>query len=81
LHHVCAEVFHAIQAGALIEGMCIYPVLDYRGWDNDRMCQVGLLSTADEHGERGVYTPLLDELKRQKACFLRSFGRHEPIAE
>lgn len=80
-HHVCAEVFHALSAGASIQGICIYPILDYHGWDNDRVCQVGLLSTADEEGRRTVYTPLLEELGRQQAYFAQTFRQCEPLAE
>jgi hypothetical protein len=80
LHHVCAEVFHALSAGAPIQGICIYPILDYHGWDNDRVCQVGLLSTADEEGRRTVYAPLLEELQREQAHFLRAFRQCESVA-
>jgi hypothetical protein len=80
LHHVCAEALHAIHAGAPIEGICLYPVLDYQGWDNERICQVGLLSTADEGGKRTVHGPFFDELKRQEGHFLRTLRRGEPIA-
>lgn len=80
LHHVCAEAFHAMEAGAGIEGICVYPVLDYEGWDNERVCQVGLLSTADETGKRTVHAPLLDELRRQEACLLGAARRREPVA-
>jgi hypothetical protein len=80
LHHVCAEVSHAIEAGVSMLGVCIYPILDYRGWDNDRVCQVGLLSTADDLGRRCVYTPLLDELRRQEARLVQAFRPHEPVA-
>jgi len=80
LHHVCAEVFHAMDAGASIQGVCIYPILDYLGWDNDRSCEVGLLSAADEGGKRSVYTPLLQELRRQEAHFVEACQPHEPVA-
>ena len=80
LHHVCAEVFHAMDVGASIQGVCIYPILDYLGWDNDRSCDVGLLSAADEGGKRSVYTPLLQELRRQEAHFVQTRRHREPLA-
>jgi hypothetical protein len=80
LHHVCAEVLHAIRAGAPIEGICLYPVADYEGWDNDRICQVGLLSTAHESGKRAVHDPFLEELQRQEAHFLHALRHREPVA-
>lgn len=58
-----------IEAGVPIVGICLYPVTDYSGWDNDRACEVGLFCTADEAGERRGYRPFADELKRQQMLF------------
>ena len=69
LHYVCAEVAEAIDGGVPIEGICLYPVLDYPGWDNGRSCQVGLFSAPDESGQRTVCRPLAGELRRQQAIF------------
>jgi beta-glucosidase/6-phospho-beta-glucosidase/beta-galactosidase len=65
LHYVLEEVAHAAEAGVPVEGVCLYPVLDYPGWDNDRMCQVGLLSAANAEGRRDVHGRLLREMERQ----------------
>jgi hypothetical protein len=69
LSYVAAEVFAALEAGVPIEGICLYPVLDYPGWNDDRHCQTGLYGMPDEHGFRPVYTPLAEELTRQKARY------------
>ena len=69
LSYVGQEVRAAIEAGVPIVGICLYPVTDYRGWDNDRACEVGLFCVPDEAGERRVYRPLADELKRHQAMF------------
>ena len=69
LHYVCDEVRDAQRRRARIEGLCLYPVTAYPGWDNSRHCQVGLLSTVGSDGARHVYQPLLDELERQRAIF------------
>ncbi|MCL6684738.1 hypothetical protein [Sphingomonas alba] len=66
LHYVCDEVRDARARGADVQGICIYPVTAYPGWDNSRHCQVGLLSTVGSDGRRHVYEPLADELKRQR---------------
>jgi len=71
LHHVAAEVMHARTNGVPVEGICLYPILDYHGWDNDRICKVGLLSMPDAHGARTHCAPLLEELRRQQALFER----------
>jgi beta-glucosidase/6-phospho-beta-glucosidase/beta-galactosidase len=69
LHYVCAEVLSALQAGVPVEGICLYPILDYPGWDDERACAVGLMSSATDHGHRALCLPLADELKRQQAIF------------
>jgi beta-glucosidase/6-phospho-beta-glucosidase/beta-galactosidase len=69
LHHVCDEVREAQGRGANIEGVCLYPVTAYPGWDNSRHCEVGLLSPIESDGKRRVYQPLYDELRRQRAIF------------
>jgi hypothetical protein len=69
LHYVCDEVREAQARGVGVEGICIYPVTAYPGWDNSRHCEVGLLSTIGSDGKRDVYTPLYEELERQRAIF------------
>jgi beta-glucosidase/6-phospho-beta-glucosidase/beta-galactosidase len=69
LHHVCAEVLAARRNGVAVHGVCLYPVLDYHGWDNGRICEVGLLSLPDQNGERRICTALLEELQHQQARF------------
>ena len=69
LHYVCEEVRTAMAAGADILGVCLYPVLAYPGWDNDRHCDVGLFRTPPGGGERTLYQPLAEELDRQRAIF------------
>jgi beta-glucosidase/6-phospho-beta-glucosidase/beta-galactosidase len=66
LHHVCGEVAQAAASGIPLLGVCLYPVLDYPGWDNERLCAVGLLSEADNSGVRTVNVELLNELRRQQ---------------
>jgi len=69
LHYVCDEVRSARERGAKIEGLCLYPITAYLGWDNDRHCDVGLFSQADGAGHREAYRPMLDELERQRGLF------------
>jgi beta-glucosidase/6-phospho-beta-glucosidase/beta-galactosidase len=69
LHYVCSEVHDAIQSGIPVEGVCLYPILDYPGWDNERTCSVGLMSDADDHGHRKFCSPFASELRRQQILF------------
>jgi beta-glucosidase/6-phospho-beta-glucosidase/beta-galactosidase len=65
LSQVGHEVRAAIRGGAAIGGVCLYPILDFPGWENDRHCQSGLWGYADEAGDRPIHPPLARELARQ----------------
>jgi hypothetical protein len=71
LHYVCDEVRAAMARGVAFEGICLYPVTAYPGWDNSRHAEVGLFSTPLADGERKLYAPLAEELARQRALFGR----------
>ena len=66
LHYVCGEVRAARRAGVAVEGICLYPILDYPGWEDGRPCAVGLFSAPDDRGRRHVDVDLDDELARQR---------------
>ncbi len=67
LRYIAEQAELALQRGVPVEGICLYPVLDYPGWDDDRHCPTGLLGFADEHGRRAVHEGLADELRLQQA--------------
>ncbi|MCL1500192.1 beta-glucosidase [Xanthomonas nasturtii] len=69
LDHVGSEVAMALQHGVAMEGICLYPVLDYPGWDNYRHCPTGLLGYADEQGERPLHAGLAEQLRREHERF------------
>jgi hypothetical protein len=75
LRYVGEETRAALRAGIPIEGICLYPIVNFPGWDDDRHCHNGLWDYADEHGEREVYGPLAEELMRQQALFRAADGR------
>lgn len=67
LHYVCDEVREALEQGVPVGGICLYPVLDYPGWENERPCAVGLFSAPGEGGRRSGCAPLRRELWRQQS--------------
>ena len=69
LRYVCDEVEAAINAGVPVQGICLYPITDYPGWEDDRHCPCGLLGNVDETGRRPMYAPLVEELQRQTERF------------
>ncbi|NIK33635.1 beta-glucosidase/6-phospho-beta-glucosidase/beta-galactosidase [Xanthomonas arboricola] len=69
LAHVGSEVALAMQQGVPMEGICLYPVLDYPGWDNYRHCPTGVFGYADEHGQRPLHDGLAEQLRREHERF------------
>lgn len=63
--YVTSEVIAAQARGVPIHGICLYPILDYPGWEDDRPCATGLLGMADPAGHRDVHDELAAELQRQ----------------
>lgn len=69
LRYVGNETRAALDAGVDVQGVCLYPIVNFPGWDDDRHCHNGLWDYADVDGEREVYRPLANELRRQMALF------------
>jgi len=72
LRVIATEVAAAQQAGAQVEGICLYPVTDYPGWDDERHCPTGLLGYPDGMGIRPVYEPLAAEMAEHDAKLMRT---------
>jgi hypothetical protein len=66
LGYVGQQVGQALQRGVPLEGICLYPIVDFPGWDNDRHCENGLWCYADEYGEREIHAPLAAALREQQ---------------
>lgn len=66
LHYVGDEVQEAMARGVSVEGICLYPLTHYPGWDNGRPVSTGLFSEASDTGDRRLHAPLLRELERQR---------------
>ena len=43
MRYVAGEVQDAEAAGVQIAGVCLYPVMDYAGWTDDRHCACGVI--------------------------------------
>lgn len=69
LRYIGAEVRAARRAGVPVEGLCLYPILDYPGWEDDRRCRTGLWGYPTATGDRPLYRPLAAELARQQHEF------------
>jgi hypothetical protein len=71
LRYMADEVLAARRGGVPVHGLCLYPILNYPGWDDDRHCQSGLWGYPGPIGDREIHLPLVEELARQ-AVRLRS---------
>jgi beta-glucosidase/6-phospho-beta-glucosidase/beta-galactosidase len=69
LAYIAGEAWAAKRAGAAIEGLCLYPIVNHPGWDNERHCHNGLFDYADDDGRREMYPPLGRELSKQQSAF------------
>jgi beta-glucosidase/6-phospho-beta-glucosidase/beta-galactosidase len=67
LHYVCDEVSEALRQGVAVAGVCLYPIVSFPGWDDERHRQFGLFSVPRSDGGRDAYEPLAAELRRQQA--------------
>ncbi|MEJ7847531.1 MAG: hypothetical protein WKF92_05530 [Pyrinomonadaceae bacterium] len=68
--YVCEEVRAANASGMKIEGVCLYPVVNHPGWEDDRHCHNGLWDYADGH-DREIYSPLAEEIAFQQLLDVR----------
>ncbi|MBA3571094.1 MAG: hypothetical protein H0W34_03750 [Pyrinomonadaceae bacterium] len=62
LCYVGNEVCEALELGVPLEGVCLYPIVDFPGWGDDRHCETGLWGMADAQGHRKIHRPLAEEL-------------------
>lgn len=53
-NRVSEEARLAIEAGVQLEGISLYPLVDYPAWDDDRRSPVGLFGLPDANGNRTV---------------------------
>jgi hypothetical protein len=82
LGYVAAEVRQAQRAGVEVLGICIYPVMDYPGWDDERHCPCGLIEVAPDWDRRRLRVDLAAEVGLQARLFeAQSSGavREQPV--
>ncbi len=68
LAHIADEVGQARRLGVPVEGICLYPILDHPGWDNERLCPNGLLRTMADGITRQADQAYAAELARQQGA-------------
>lgn len=66
LRGVAGEVRAALRAGLPVLGVCLYPVMDYPGWEDDRHCPCGLIRVDAEWEARSLEPALLAQLHEEQ---------------
>lgn len=70
--YICEQAEIAAGNNIPLEGICLYPILNHPGWDDNRHCHNGLWCYADDFGIRDIYRPLAEEIAVQKEKFERT---------
>ena len=81
LRYIGQEARAAAAAGVPMEGLCLYPIIDYPGWGDDRHCYTGLWGYADDEGRRETYEPLAEELTHQQRLWESQRRDHRSVEE
>lgn len=81
LRYIGQEARAAAAAGVELEGLCLYPIIDYPGWGDDRHCYTGMWGYADNEGRREVYEPLAEELAHQQQLWQIQRREHRAVEE
>lgn len=72
-NYVCDEVVIAHERAVPVHGICLYPIVNHPGWEDDRHCSNGLFDYADASGYRDVHWPLGHSILNQKTRLERSY--------
>ncbi len=72
LGYVAAEVRQARRLGIPVVGICLYPVTDYPGWDDDRHAPCGLLEIDTIWQTRSLRADVAAELRIHSASLATS---------
>ncbi|MEA9391966.1 beta-glucosidase [Acerihabitans sp. TG2] len=83
MRYIFEQCVQSMKNGVAIEGICIYPVADYRSWSGEKHLPFGLLGMQDVNGNRSLFEPLALEIHSQQIRLksLREDGRPDPKAQ
>jgi polysaccharide biosynthesis protein PelF len=66
LRYVAGEVRAAMRAGVPMQGICIYPVMDYPGWDDERHCPCGVIACDAAYEARGLTDAMVRQIAEER---------------
>lgn len=62
LEYAWQETNTAILRGIPVQGICLYPIVNHPGWDDNRHCHNGLWDYINKKNEREIFEPLADKI-------------------
>jgi len=65
ISHVAGEVRSAMKTGVPVVGICLYPVMDYPGWTDDRHCPCGLIEVSEGWTRRSIRPEMAERLEEE----------------
>jgi len=77
LSYVGGEVRAALEWGVPILGLCLYPAMDYPGWDDERICVCGPIEGVDHWRHRRVRPEIVARLDEEATLFAACLERTE----
>lgn len=80
LRYVAGELRQARRAGIPVLGLCLYPVMDYPGWENSRHCRCGLIEVSPDWGGRSVNAAMARQLREEQALWQHDVSPAAPPA-
>ncbi|MBV8911508.1 MAG: beta-glucosidase [Acetobacteraceae bacterium] len=69
INWIGGEVRRALRLGLPVHGLCLYPVMDYPGWADDRHCRVGLIKLDAKYQQRSLDRELAMALEEEAQLF------------
>ena len=65
LGYIASEVRQAQRDGVEMVGICLYPMMDHPGWDDDRHCNCELIESSTDWTARGLRLDFAAEIALQ----------------
>ena len=79
--YVLGEVRQALRLGVPVLGVCLYPVMDYPGWDDERHCRCGLIEVAEDWETRRLREDLCEEIALQQQLMGKGLATDTRVEE
>ncbi len=74
LRGVSADVDEAMSGGVPVEGICLYPIVNHPGWEDDRHCRNGVWDYPGPRGGRRPHRPLVRQIAGPTRSFVPPIG-------